>query len=418
MAADRQRLAQALAAEAARRKMFESIPEAAGQGLPQAPERPMGWNDYLENLSIGLGRGAVNNLEGIKGMVTSPVETLKGVAMGVTEAVRNPRMVAEALKQTGQRAMSGPLGLGEVIGENVNMMRMPKGVDKREIFIGKSAKTWNEKNADRAAAMEAVGVDPQKIWQETGTFRAPDGQWRQEISDLGAKGVFTHLPPSETRLSQVAVEHPELMEAYPDMARIQQFGLREPTSRGSYEVTRIQTDEGPKILGEALIVKGPNEQALASTGLHELQHAVQRREGFERGANPAEFKNKPIPARLKDIAFSRSMRELAIANKMRELGYPLAENKVLNLNRPDTLKKVKTYAEQDDQLRNLIGEYEQLNSQLDKYPDKYTQYVRSAGEVEARAVQARQQMTPEERMANFPLQSYDVPLSKVIVRKK
>jgi hypothetical protein len=34
-------------------------------------------------------------------------------------------MVAEALKQTGQRAMSGPLGLGEVIGENVNMMRVP-----------------------------------------------------------------------------------------------------------------------------------------------------------------------------------------------------------------------------------------------------------------------------------------------------
>jgi hypothetical protein len=125
MAADRQRLAQALAAEAARRKMFESIPEAAGQGLPQAPERPMGWNDYLENLSIGLGRGAASNLEGIKGMVTSPVETLKGVATGVTEAVRNPRMVAEALKQIGQRAMSGPLGLGEVIGENVNMMRVP-----------------------------------------------------------------------------------------------------------------------------------------------------------------------------------------------------------------------------------------------------------------------------------------------------
>lgn len=125
MAADRQRLAQALAAEAARRKMFESIPEAAGQGLSQAPERPMGWNDYLENLSIGLGRGAVNNLEGVKSAITSPIETAKGFATGVVEAVRNPRMVAEALKQTGQRAMSGPLGLGEVIGENVNMMRVP-----------------------------------------------------------------------------------------------------------------------------------------------------------------------------------------------------------------------------------------------------------------------------------------------------
>ena len=125
MAADRQRLAQALAAEAARRKMFESIPEPAGQGLPQAPDKPMGWNDYLENLSIGLGRGAVNQMEGIKGLVTSPVESLKGMATGAVEAVRNPRMVAEMLKQTAQRATSGPLGLGEVVGENVNVVRMP-----------------------------------------------------------------------------------------------------------------------------------------------------------------------------------------------------------------------------------------------------------------------------------------------------
>jgi hypothetical protein len=125
MAADRQRLAQALAAEAARRKMFESIPEAAGQGLPQAPERPMGWNDYLENLSIGLGRGAVNQLEGLKGLVTSPVESVKGIVSGVGEAIRNPRMIAEALQRTGERAASGPLGLGEVVGENFNMARVP-----------------------------------------------------------------------------------------------------------------------------------------------------------------------------------------------------------------------------------------------------------------------------------------------------
>jgi hypothetical protein len=53
------------------------------------------------------------------------VESLKGMATGAVEAVRNPRMVAEMLKQTAQRATSGPLGLGEVVGENVNMVRMP-----------------------------------------------------------------------------------------------------------------------------------------------------------------------------------------------------------------------------------------------------------------------------------------------------
>jgi hypothetical protein len=288
---------------------------------------------------------------------------------------------------------------------------------RAEIFIGKSAKTWNEKQADRALAMEAVGVDPETIWRETGTFRAPDKQWRQEISDLGAKGVYTHLPPSEERLAQMVLEHPELLEAYPDLANIRQFGLREPKARGSYEVTHIQTEDGPKVLGEALVVRGPDEEALASTALHEMQHAIQRREGFQRGANPAEFKDKKIPANLRDVVFSRSMREMAIANKMRELGYPVAEGKVLNLNRPDTFKKVEKYAENDEQLGRLVAEWQQANDKLKKYPDKYTQYARTAGEVEARAVETRRKMTPEERRATFPLKSYDVPSQDVIVRK-
>jgi hypothetical protein len=124
MAADRQRLAQALADEAARRRLFESIPEAAGQGLPQALEST-NYGRYLENLSIGLGRGAVNQLEGLKGLVTSPVESVKGIVSDVGEAIRNPRMIAKALQRTGERAASGPLGLGEVVGENFNMARVP-----------------------------------------------------------------------------------------------------------------------------------------------------------------------------------------------------------------------------------------------------------------------------------------------------
>jgi len=288
---------------------------------------------------------------------------------------------------------------------------------RAEIFIGKTAKTWDEKQADRALAMEAYGVDPETIWRETGTFRAPDKEWRQEISDVGAKGVYTHLPPSEQRLAQMALEHPKLLEAYPDLAKIQQFGLREPKARGSYEVTHIQTEDGPKVLGETLVVRGPDEKALASTALHEMQHAIQRREGFQRGANPAEFKDKKIPANLRDVAFSRSMREMAIANKMREAGYPVAEGKVLNLNRPDTFKKVEAFAQNDEQLGRLVAEWQQANNKLKKYPDKFTQYARTLGEVEARAVEARRNMTPEERQATFPLKSYDVSPQDVIVRK-
>lgn len=320
------------------------------------------------------------------------------------------------------RRANDPAGMamaaaGAIPGERLAKLLGRFDPTRAEIFIGKSAKTWNEKQADRALAMEAVGVDPETIWRETGTFRAPDNEWRQEISDFGAKGVYTHLPPSEERLAQMVLEHPELFEAYPDLANVRQFGLREPKARGSYEVTHIQTEDGPKVLGEALVVRGPDEEALASTALHEMQHAIQRREGFQRGSNPAEFKDKKIPANLRDVVFSRSMREMAIANKMRELGYPVAEGKVLNLNRPDTFKKVEKYAESDKQLGRLVAEWQQANDKLKKYPDKYTQYARTGGEVEARAVETRRKMTPEERRATFPLKSYDVPLQDVIVRK-
>jgi hypothetical protein len=44
-------------------------------------------------------------------------------------------MLADALKRQGKRAISGPLGLGEVIGENVNIMRMPGKPVMHEISI-------------------------------------------------------------------------------------------------------------------------------------------------------------------------------------------------------------------------------------------------------------------------------------------
>lgn len=278
MAVDRKRLAEALAAEAARRKMFESIPEPAGQGLPQAPEATNYGRD-LENLSIGLGRGAVNQMEGLKSFVTSPVESVKGIVSGVGEAIRNPRMIAEALRRTGERAISGPLGLGEVIGENVNVTRMPKGVDKREIFIGENAKTWDVIAAKRAEEMEAAGVDPQTIWRETGTFRAPDKRLRQEISDVGAKLA----KESETGLpANVAFEHPGgLYAAYPEIGERTTIRTNQPMeggAEGSYNQNTKSVHFGE--------TKSDNPDYLTKIGLHELQHAVQQQEDFARGGMP------------------------------------------------------------------------------------------------------------------------------------
>ena len=47
----------------------------------------------------------------------------------------------------------------------------------------------------------------------------------------------------------------------------------------------------------------------------------------------------------------------------------------------------------------------------------FKRYLRSAGEAEARATQARRNMSMEERRKLFPLRSYDVPIKDLLFNK-
>lgn len=183
MAADRQRLAAALAyEEERRRRMMESVPTT--DNLPPVRPARSDLRTNLENFSAGLGQAGINALEGTKALITDPVGTARATYEGVKGIVRDPSVLADALRYTAQKATSGPLGAGEVLGEFLTPS--VKGVGKRDIFIGENARTWDAAAAKRAEEMEASGIDPETIWRETGTFRAPDNRLRQEISDEAA----------------------------------------------------------------------------------------------------------------------------------------------------------------------------------------------------------------------------------------
>jgi hypothetical protein len=131
---DRQRLAEALAYEQQRRSRLANVIPTAQPGDPEViPEQ--GVRSRLENLSSGLGQGGVNTLEGLRQLVTSPIETGRAMVEGGVEMVRNPALIAEALRETGRRATSGPLGLGEVIGENLNPVRVRSRPVMQEIDV-------------------------------------------------------------------------------------------------------------------------------------------------------------------------------------------------------------------------------------------------------------------------------------------
>jgi hypothetical protein len=135
MAVDRQRLAAALAyEEERRRRMMESVPTT--DNLPPVQPTRRSLRTDLENLSSGIGQGVVNQLEGVKALVTDPVGTARAAYEGVKGIVRDPSVLADALRYTAQKATSGPLGAGEVIGEMIGPMRGKGPIAEIDVYHG------------------------------------------------------------------------------------------------------------------------------------------------------------------------------------------------------------------------------------------------------------------------------------------
>jgi hypothetical protein len=157
MAVDRSRLAAALAyrqaEEERRRRMMESVP-VPGAELP-TPVPSQNLRRDLENLSIGIGEGLTNQLEGVKGLVTDPVGTVKGAYEGVKGIVRDPSVLADALRYTADKAMSGPLGAGEVIGEMVGPMRGKPVMAEIDVYHG-SPHVFDEFDASKIGTGEGA----------------------------------------------------------------------------------------------------------------------------------------------------------------------------------------------------------------------------------------------------------------------
>ena len=189
---DRERLAAALAYEQQkRRRLAETVP-----GLVTTPAQPAPRADFrtnLENLSIGLGEGLTNQLEGIKGVITDPVGTAKGTYEAVKGVVRDPSVIADALRQMGSKAMSGPLGAGEVIGEMLGPRRGGPMMQELDVYHG---------TPHRFPATEANPLgefDASKIGTGEGAQAYGHGIYYAENPEV-AKGYQPRDPKAEAKL--------------------------------------------------------------------------------------------------------------------------------------------------------------------------------------------------------------------------
>jgi hypothetical protein len=364
---------------------------------------PYGSQELLKTLPLppqGPAQQAAANLGALAPM--TPMEALQAARLARQAALAGGQAamkVGRAGERYAERVVPGIMERG---GMPAQMLQDLAQGTQSQIFVGPTSKTWNQVAANKALEMEKAGAKPEEIWAATGTFRGPEGKLRQEISDANSMpghklyswGESTDLQRGNSTVvrRQKALLHPELSAAYPDTKNIGVF-LKPGRKGGYYETERDN-------IGVPISENGAVNR---STMLHELQHAVQQREGFAGGGDP-----QTMILTLEEIA--KQKREQAQEMfRMSSANDPLDPTKIVKPGARKKGLKLEKEARELDEKALLAYHSEQA---------KFDLYQRLAGEAEARAVQTRMNMTPQERRVIFPYESYDVPVNQLIVRTK
>lgn len=318
------------------------------------------------------------------------------------------------------------------------------------LYAGKNAKTADLNALSRAAAMEAGGTDAQTIHRETGWFRGMDGKWRFEVDDSGmeyrrdgdarlmeesgyrrlqeltdkwarnAENRGEPLTAEETAESERLeskyydrawaekyeladfLRHDDLFEAYPALRHTSVvFKETMPGVNGYYD-----TGTDTIVLSKDLI--GSPE----STLVHEIQHAVQKAEGFTRGSSPEywatrDYETGEVTQPL-DWEYNRVLRELDSKTRNKYLRYQEVNRAMENL---ENAEEGTPAAEKYAQLENIsdrlytelwgIPEFNRLldlKRQIDTPREVYDRfYKNTAGEIEARDAASRRSYNAEQR---------------------
>jgi hypothetical protein len=267
-------------------------------------------------------------------------------------------------------------------------------------FIGKNAANWNPVKAAEAEKMLNAGVDPAQVWKDHLIGRMPDKSLFSEIDDSGAKFNLNNAPLDAYGAQEMpiydALNHNNLQKEYPDLESLSALHYPSEQYRGA------SFDPKDKVItfGHEAMNQGK------SVSLHELQHAVQEKEGWTRGGSPGMFPDVSEKKKLLGDANIltrmymhtgdiKSAKELFIKKIGREPEY-FSESYALSGHHPDTFLK-----ERDALLS----------------PEE--NYQRLTGEAQARATQDRMNMGMQQRRDTYPLAGgklSDIPLDQLINR--
>ena len=143
-------------------------------------------------------------------------------------------------------------------------------------MAGEHAKTAALDKLKQAKAMVEDGRTPEDIYKATGWFKGQDGKWRFEIPDnLEAISLDKLLNDKRAKLGEI-YDNPQLFEAYPDLKDV------------PVRIEEIEKGFNGFAYADAITISASlkNDNEAKSILVHEIQHLIQKREGFARGGGP------------------------------------------------------------------------------------------------------------------------------------
>lgn len=230
-----------------------------------------------------------------------------------------------------------------------------------------------------------------------------EAEWKRftELTELAA-GLKEQDAVRERIYLDDYVEDDELFHAYPEMKQTRLEFVDLPSA--DYGGTYLYSDN-------RIVINISRTDDVKSVLTHEIQHAIQRMEGFARGSSPEEFKNTAEDVILDIVQatdgrilegggfdntpkgiFAALGREVPYGTILRHYDYPLS-------------LVAEKYGYEN--IFDLVNDIDRFESSIQKYRS-------TAGEVEARNVQARMNFTSDQRRNTLAVSTEDIARSEQI----
>jgi hypothetical protein len=391
----------------------------------------------LQDSHGGLGRAAATLQQADKyfsdtvgGIAANPGAVLMGLANDAQQTVTLPAEVYRGeVDPRSDEGIARAFNMAGNVGLSARAAAAVPGAvpdNTLGMFIGRNAANADLGALSRAEALEAAGKPRDDIWRETLWGRGAEGEWRSEIDDSKAvigdiamrdlQGTGTR-GATNTR-APAFLWHGEHWRNYPEARKIQveaTYDATRPRMGGAYNAGGW--DAPPRVELDLNAIEG--QQGPRSIMLHELMHDVQRRENFARGGASSDFSRAPVQEASAQWSNLQSALKSETAMRLREAQGDIKALMAVAREDPDGYQAINSalnelgvlnFREADEALAKMAAKINEIET-----PEQ--QYRRLAGEVEARNVQARRDMSMDERRARPPWETEDVPRDRQIVRR-